>query len=200
VGEAGGLAADDAQPGAAVASRNELLDAAVVEATTRRAAVLDEDLGEVAAASQCLVERVLEKLVIDHLAYRKRMSLGPGLSASVSLVVEETDTALAMGSGDVPVLATPRVIALAEQASVEAVADELKPGATTVGYEVQLAHLAPTPVGGKVTAEAILESIEGRRLTFRVSVSDARGLVAAGRITRVIVMRDRFVERAQAES
>jgi fluoroacetyl-CoA thioesterase len=200
VGEAGGLAPHDAQPGAAVASRNELLDAAVVEATTRRAAVLDEDLGEVAAASQCLVERVLEKLVIDHLAYRKRMSLGPGLSASVSLVVEETDTALAMGSGDVPVLATPRVIALAEQASVEAVADELKPGATTVGYEVQLAHLAPTPVGGKVTAEAILESIEGRRLTFRVSVSDARGLVAAGRITRVIVMRDRFVERAQTES
>jgi predicted thioesterase len=128
------------------------------------------------------------------------MSLGPGLSASVSLVVEETDTALAMGSGDVPVLATPRVIALAEQASVEAVADALKPGATTVGYEVQLAHLSPTPVGGKVTAEAILESIEGRRLTFRVSVSDARGLVAAGRITRVIVMRDRFVERAQAES
>ena len=198
--EAGGLAAHDAQPGAAVASRNELLDAAVVEATTRRTAVLDEDLGEVTAASQCLVKCVLEKLAIDHLAYRKPMSLGPGLSASVSLVVEETDTALAMGSGDVPVLATPRVIALAEQASVEAVADELKPGATTVGYEVQLAHLAPTPVGGKVTAEAILESIEGRRLTFRVSVSDARGLVAAGRITRVIVMRDRFVDRAQAES
>jgi predicted thioesterase len=138
--------------------------------------------------------------VIDHLAYRKPMSLGPGLSATVTLVVEETDTALAMGSGDVPVLATPRVIALAEQASVEAIADELKSGATSVGYEVQLAHLSPTPVGGRVTAEATLESIEGRRLTFRVSVSDARGLVAAGRVTRVVVMRERFVERAQAES
>ena len=73
-----------------------------------------------------------------------------------------------------------------------------RPGTTTVGYQVQLAHLAPTPVGGKVTAEATLEAIEGRRLTFRVSVSDARGLVAAGRVTRVVVERDRFLERAQA--
>jgi predicted thioesterase len=138
--------------------------------------------------------------LIDHLTYRKRMSFGPGLSATVTLVVEDTDTALAMGSGDVPVLATPRLIALAEQASVEALADRLKSGTTSVGYEVQLAHLSPTPVGGKVSAEATLESIEGRRLTFRVSVSDARGLVAAGRVTRVVVMRDRFIERAQAES
>ena len=138
--------------------------------------------------------------MIDHLTYRKRMSLGPGLSATVTLVVEETDTAMAMGSGDVPVLATPRLIALAEQASVEALAEELKEGTTSVGYEVQLAHLSPTPVGGKVIAEATLESMEGRRLTFRVSVSDARGLVAAGRVTRVVVMRDRFIERAQAES
>ena len=72
-------------------------------------------------------------------------------------------------------------------------------GATTVGYEVQLAHLSPTPVGGTVAAEATLEQVEGRRLTFRVSVNDARGLVAAGRITRVVVERDRFIERAQSE-
>ena len=127
------------------------------------------------------------------------MPLAPGLSASLTLVVDEADTALAIGSGDVPVLATPRVIALAEQATIEAVTDELAAGATTVGYEVQLAHLAPTPVGAKVTADVVLEGIEGRRLTFRVSVTDARGLVAAGRITRVIVARDRFIERAQSE-
>jgi len=128
------------------------------------------------------------------------MSLAPGLSASVSLLVDAADTAEAMRSGDVPVLATPRVIALAEEASIAAVQDALEPGLTTVGYEVQLAHLAPTPIGSKVTAEATLESIEGRRLTFRVSVNDGRGLVAAGRITRVVVVRDRFIERAQAES
>jgi len=127
------------------------------------------------------------------------MPLVPGLSATVTLVVEDGDTALAVGSGDVEVLATPRVVALAERASVDAVADELAPGATTVGYEVQLAHLAPTPVGGKIVAEATLESVEGRRLSFRVSVNDARGLVAAGRITRVVVVKDRFVERANSE-
>ena len=69
-------------------------------------------------------------------------------------------------------------------------------GRTSVGYRVQLDHTAPTAVGGKVQAEAILESVEGRRLNFRVSVSDGHGLVAAGRITRVIVDRDRFLERA----
>jgi predicted thioesterase len=80
------------------------------------------------------------------------------------------------------------------------VVDRLAPGTTTVGYEVQLAHLAPTPIGGKVTAEAILETVEGRRLTFRVSVNDERGLIAAGRVTRVVVVRDRFLERARSES
>jgi predicted thioesterase len=127
------------------------------------------------------------------------MTLAPGLTASVTLVVAEADTALALRSGDVPVLATPRVIALAEQASVEAIANELPEGRTTVGYQVQLAHLTPTPVGGTVVVEATLEQVEGRRLTFRVSVNDARGLVAAGRITRVVVERARFLERAQSE-
>jgi predicted thioesterase len=128
------------------------------------------------------------------------MPLEPGLTASVTLVVDDADTALALKSGDVPVLGTPRVIALAEQATVEAIGDNLPEGRTTVGYQVQLAHLSPTPVGGTVVAEATLEQIEGRRLTFRVAVNDARGLVAAGRVTRVIVERARFLERTQSES
>ncbi len=127
------------------------------------------------------------------------MAVTPGLAASVTLVVEAADTSIALKSGDVPVLGTPRVIALAEQASREAVADELPEGATTVGYEVQLTHIAPTIVGGKVTAEATLETVEGRRLTFRVAVNDARGLVAVGRMTRVVVDRARFMEHAQSE-
>lgn len=118
----------------------------------------------------------------------------------MTLLVEEVDTAIAMRSGDVPVLATPRLIALAEQAAVEAVADALPPGTTTVGSEVQVTHLAPTPVGQKVTAEAILEAVEGRRLVFRISVSDPRGLVAAGRINRVAVVRDRFLDKANGET
>lgn len=127
------------------------------------------------------------------------MRVKPGLSGSVTLLVADNDTSLAQHSGDVPVLATPRVVALAEEASVEAVTDALGPEETTVGYQVRLTHLAPTPVGGKVTAEATLEAVEGRRLTFRVSVSDTRGLVAAGRITRVVVERTRFLERVRDE-
>ena len=128
------------------------------------------------------------------------MRLEPGLTATITLVVEDADTALALRSGDVPVLGTPRVISLAEEATVQALAGVLPEGRTTVGYQVQLAHLTPTPVGGTVVAEATLEQVEGRRLTFRVSVNDARGLVAAGRITRVVVERARFLERSHSES
>ena len=120
----------------------------------------------------------------------------PGLSATISYEVTDADTAIAIRSGDVAVLATPRVVSLAEEASVEAIHQSLAPGTTTVGYRVQLDHLAPTVPGTPITVEATLETVEGRRLTFRVAVTDSRGLVAAGRITRVTVERDRFMEKA----
>jgi fluoroacetyl-CoA thioesterase len=122
--------------------------------------------------------------------------LQPGLVATVEMVVSEQDTAPAFQSGDVPVLATGRVVGLAESATVLAVESRLDEGTTTVGYRVQLDHLAPTAIGSDVKAEAVLEAVQGRRLTFRVSVTDARGLVAAGKITRVVVERERFLEKA----
>jgi predicted thioesterase len=124
------------------------------------------------------------------------MPLTVGMAASVTLRVDTGDTAMAVGSGDVPVLATPRVVALAEAATVEAVAGALPVGHTTVGYRVQLTHLAPSAIGETVRADVVLESVEGRRLVFRVSVTDGRGLVAAGYVTRVVVERERFLERA----
>lgn len=124
------------------------------------------------------------------------MPLHPGLSAEVTLTVTDADTAVAIGSGTVPVLATPRVIALCEATAVKAMENDLDPGTTTVGMRVQLDHLAPTPVGQTVSCEATLESCQGRRVTFTVSVNDARGLVAAGKITRVIVDTERFLEKA----
>jgi fluoroacetyl-CoA thioesterase len=113
------------------------------------------------------------------------------------MVVTEADTALAMGSGSVHVLATPRLVALCEQATCAALAGHLASGTTTVGMRVQLDHLQPTAVGGAVEAEALLEKIEGRRLTFMVSASDTKGLVAAGRVTRVLVEVDRFMDKTQ---
>src|SRR5436309_8511608 len=115
------------------------------------------------------------------------MPVETGLSGAVDLVVTDADTALAQHSGSVPVLGTPRIVALCEEATVAAVAGSLAEGQTTVGMRVELSHLAPTNVGSKVRAEATLEKTEGRRLTFTVSVSDDHGLVAAGKITRVVV-------------
>lgn len=110
--------------------------------------------------------------------------------------MSDDDTAVALRSGDVPVLATPRIVALCEEASVAAVAGHLDDGETSVGHTVQLDHVVPTRVGGRVRAEATLSKVTGRKLTFTVSVSDTRGLVAAGKLARVIVDAERFLDKA----
>ena len=124
------------------------------------------------------------------------VALEPGLWGEADLVVGDADTACAMASGDVPVLATPRVVALCEEAVCAALVGHLRTGETSVGMRIQLDHLAPTAVGGKAKAEATLEKVEGRRLIFMVSVSDGRGLIAAGKVTRVIVNVERFLDKA----
>lgn len=128
-------------------------------------------------------------------AYCTRVPLQPGLAASVALDVSDADTALALRSGEVPVLGTPRLVALCEEATLAAIADQVPDGHTTVGMRVQLDHLAPTPVGDRVKADARLDKIEGRRLTFSVSASDDRGLVAAGKVTRVVVDVAKFMDK-----
>lgn len=125
------------------------------------------------------------------------MPLTPGLHGRVTLEVTDADTAIALHSGDVAVLGTPRLIALCEQAALVAVAERLPVGQTTVGMRVQIDHLAPTNVGSSVAAEASLERVEGRRLTFTVSVSDHCGLVAAGKVTRVVVDTETFLDKAR---
>jgi predicted thioesterase len=114
----------------------------------------------------------------------------------VELTVTDSDTAQAMGSGDVPVLGTPRVLALAEAATVAATARTLSPGTTTVGTRVELDHRAPTPVGRAVAAVAQLAKVDGRRLLFEVSVTDGARIIAEGRVERVLVNRHAFVEKA----
>lgn len=125
------------------------------------------------------------------------MPVKPGLCAEVELTVGEADTAIAFRSGEVPVLATPRVISLCEEAALKALMGELGPHETSVGMRVQLDHLAPTAVGHTVSAEATVEKVQGRRVTFMVSVSDERGLVAVGRVSRVIVDVERFLDKTR---
>ncbi|MFD8613681.1 thioesterase family protein [Streptomyces sp. NPDC059631] len=113
--------------------------------------------------------------------------------------VTGADTAVSLGSGDVPVLATPRLIAWLEAATVRAAAPFTGPGRTTVGTEIRVRHLRATPVGGRVEVTAEAPAAEGRRLTFRVSAVDGAGeLVADGEIDRVLVDRERFLASAPA--
>jgi predicted thioesterase len=126
------------------------------------------------------------------------MNLETGMRGDAKLVVTEDDTAAALGSGAVEVLGSPRLIALCEEATVNALVGALEDGTTTVGMRIQLDHLQPTPVGAEVRAEAVLDRIDGRRLTFTVSAEDSGGLVAAGKITRAIVEVDRFMTKCCA--
>jgi fluoroacetyl-CoA thioesterase len=131
---------------------------------------------------------------------------GPGLSvglrASVRAAVTEADTAEAMGSGDVPVLATPRLLALAEAASSAAVAPQLADGFTTVGTSASVEHRKASPLGTEVVVEAELTEVDGRRLVFgfiaRAQNTDEDVVVGAGTVERVILDRERFIARAQA--
>jgi predicted thioesterase len=120
-----------------------------------------------------------------------------GICGQTELVVADQDTAISLGTGDVPVLATPRLVQLCEQASLAALEPNLGPGQTTVGFRIEFTHLTPVVVGNTVVATATLERCEGRRLVFNTSVTDACGLVAAGKLTRVLVERDRFMEKAR---
>jgi fluoroacetyl-CoA thioesterase len=125
------------------------------------------------------------------------VKLDVGLTGEASLVVGKQDTAIAARSGDVPVLSTPRLIALLEEASVHALEGRLDPGTTTVGVRVVVEHLAPAKPGAKVMAQATLERVEGRRLVFTVSASDEVGLIGAGRVTRAVVDRAAFLAKAR---
>jgi len=124
----------------------------------------------------------------------------PGLRGSARLTVRPADTAVALGSGDVDVLGTPRLIALIEAAAVAALHGHLDPGTTSVGTGVNMEHLAATPVGVEVQAEAELTAVNGRSLRFEVRAWDARGDVARGSHTRALLDRARFLERAAARS
>lgn len=124
----------------------------------------------------------------------------PGLKLTRELEVREEHTALSLGSGDVPVLGTPALLTLAEQACVEAIADDLPEGETSVGTWAEIEHLKATPVGATVTARATLLGHHGRRLEFNVKVVQDDEVVARIRHRRVLVERARFLDRLGAST
>lgn len=118
-----------------------------------------------------------------------------GLKHISTTTVTAANTALTMGSGDMEVFATPAMVALMENAAMKAVAPHLPEGSTTVGAMMQTSHIKPSAPGETVTAEAVLQEVDGRKLTFRITAYDAEGTIGEGIHIRYIVDRERFLSR-----
>ena len=121
--------------------------------------------------------------------------LETGLTYTSRLTVGNENTAIALGSGDMPVLATPAMMALMENAAMLAVASALEEGDTTVGGHIESSHLRPTPVGAEVSATATLEKVEGRKLYFKIIAHQGDVVIGEGTHLRFIVNREKFLAK-----
>ena len=126
--------------------------------------------------------------------------LESGITNTETTMVTEQNTAAALGSGTVLVFATPAMINLIEYTCSRSVQDELEPGQTTVGTNLNISHDAPTPIGMQVSCASKLVKVDGRALTFEVEVSDWVSVVGRGTHDRFIVDAERFQSKANAKS
>ena len=118
-----------------------------------------------------------------------------GAKSTSTLVVTEQLTAAVMGSGDLPVLATPAMIALMENAAMNAVAPHLEAGQTTVGTQISTSHIKASALGATITATAVLTAVDGRSLTFAITAHEGDKTIGEGTHTRFIVDRERFLAK-----
>ena len=118
-----------------------------------------------------------------------------GLNYTSVTTVENSNTALALGSGDMEVFATPAMVAIMENAAMNAVAAHLEAGQTTVGSQITTTHIKPSALGATITATATLTAVEGRKLTFAVEAYDGETLIGSGTHVRYIVARERFLAK-----
>lgn len=121
--------------------------------------------------------------------------LTEGLCHSSSMTVTADKTALAAGSGDLEVLATPMMLALMENAAMLAVAEELPEGCGTVGGHIESSHVKPSKLGAEVTATATLTKIEGKKLYFCIVAKMGDDVIGEGTHLRFIIDRDKFMSR-----
>ena len=121
--------------------------------------------------------------------------LQEGLQHTSQLTVTDAVTAIAMGSGDMPVLATPAMMALMENAAMLAVADHLPEGCTTVGGHITSSHLKPSKLGDTVTTTAVVTRIDGKKIEFKVEARCGDVLLGEGTHLRFIVDKEKFMSR-----
>ena len=125
--------------------------------------------------------------------------LETGIRGRQSVAVTPENTAKTMGSGTLNVFATPALVALAEKTCWMSVADALDEGCGSVGTKLELEHTAPTPVGMTVTCHSELVAVEGRKLTFKVTLADEKGPVGGGTHERLIIFEEKFAAKAEAK-
>lgn len=118
-----------------------------------------------------------------------------GMTFTSSTVVSQANCAATMGSGDLEVFATPAMVALMENAAMNAVASALPQGSTTVGAEMNTTHIKPSAIGATVQATATLTAVEGRKLVFAVEARDEVGTIGKGTHVRFIVDKERFLAK-----
>lgn len=123
-----------------------------------------------------------------------------GASASKEITVTKDMLAVIVGSGDVGVLATPMMLAVMEGAAAKCLARFLDEGMTSVGIDISSSHLAATPLTMKVTATAEIIEVDGKKVVFKISASDEKDFIGEGLHTRVIVNRDKFVQKANEKA
>ena len=123
-----------------------------------------------------------------------------GLKGEAVMKVAVGNTAIEVGSGSVPVFATPMLVALMENAAINALAGHLEDGQTTVGMKVDVAHTAATPIDMTITARAELVDVDGRRLRFKVTAEDDAGPAGAGTHDRFVVDQAKFMAKVQQKS
>ena len=127
------------------------------------------------------------------------MEITVGLKGTVKETVNENITAEKVGSGSLPVFATPMMVALMEKAACKALENSLDEGSTTVGTKVDVEHIAATPVGMEVTVTATVTAVDGRKISFSVEAFDESGLIGKGAHDRFVVNAEKFTSKTYAK-
>ncbi|MCL1964803.1 MAG: thioesterase family protein [Firmicutes bacterium] len=152
----------------------------------------------VGSGGDCLCKHIVASVfALQDGVIESKITLGK--TATARITVTETNTAKAVGSGNLDVFATPMMIALMEHAACDCLAEGIEPGQTSVGTHINVSHVAASPIGTEITATATIEYVFGRKVEFMVTAADGTKEIGNGKHTRVIVDAERFIAKANKE-